>query len=194
MGALASKPLRWILISCLALGLGEGLARALSDNPRPALVAHVPETENWLQQDGQQVRTTYQGEFELHGFAPYPPGTRPRVIWLGGSSIRGGTLPDLEAPSVIERANRSENLNLAAPGLDSNHFLQMLPEVLSLRPQVLVVYTGHNDRGNAVFKKMASGAGGGAMLRLIGLFSKSRLFQLLLRERGESHQLGQGTV
>ena len=169
MGAFASKPLRWTLLGCLALGLGEGLARIISDNPRPSLVAHIPETENWLAQDGQQIRTTYQGEFALHSFAPFPPGTRPRIVWLGGSSIRGGTLPDLEAPSVMERANRSENLNLAAPGLDSRHFLQMLPEVLSLRPQVIVVYTGHNDRGNAVFQKMAAGTGGGLLLRRTAL-------------------------
>lgn len=178
MASFHAGPVKWTAMCLLALGLGEGLARILTESPRPSLVAHVPNTENWLENDGRLVRTTYQGEFELHRFAQTPPGTRSRVAWLGGSSIRGGTLPDLEVPSLVERANRTENLNLAAPGLDSRHFLQMLPEVLSLHPHALVVYTGHNDRGNAVFEKMKSGAGGGVMLRLVMFFTQSRLFQL----------------
>jgi len=172
------RSLLWVLGFLGVLIATEICVRLLAPNPRPNLVAHVPQHEKWLVEKDGRVQTTYQGEFRLHDFSPSPPGTRARVAWLGGSSIRGGSLPDFEAPAVVERANRTENLNLAAPGLESRHFLAMLPEVLALKPTVIVVYAGHNDRGNAVFEALGQGAGGGLMLRAIALLSKSRLFQL----------------
>ncbi len=173
---------RWALAAA-ALGVitvvtAEVCSRLLAPNPRPSLVAHVPQHDEWFVEKNGHIQTTYQGEFQLHDFSPRPPGTRARVAWLGGSSLRGGSLPDLEAPSVMERTNRTENLNLAAPGLESRHFVAMLPEVLALNPTVLIVYAGHNDRGNAVFEALGQGTGGGLMLRAIALLSKSRLFQL----------------
>ena len=181
--AVLSKPLarnRWFQIfAILGILAGvEGVVRQLVPNPSPTLVAHLPSHGNWLKNKGKHVQTTYQGDFALHEFAQEPPGTRARVIWMGGNSIRGGTLPDLEAPSLVERANRTENLNLAAPGLDSAHFLQMLPEVLSLRPNAIVLYSGHNDRGNTLFRALANHRGTWD-LRVLGVLSQVRLFQLL---------------
>ena len=178
---LKSRPRnRWFLVLAVLgiLAAVEGVVRQVVPNPSPTLVAHLPTSGTWLKQSGKQVQTSYQGDFALHPFAQAPPGTRARVIWMGGSSIRGGTLPDLEAPSLVERANRTENLNLAAPGLDSGHFLQMLPEVLSLRPNAIVLYSGHNDRGNTIFRALANHRGTWD-LRILGALSQVRLFQLL---------------
>jgi lysophospholipase L1-like esterase len=54
----------------------------------------------------------------------------------------------------------------------------MLPEVLSLRPNAIVLYSGHNDRGNTIFRALANHRGTWD-LRVLGVLSQVRLFQLL---------------
>jgi lysophospholipase L1-like esterase len=44
-----------------------------------------------------------------------------------------------------------ETINAAAPGLDTGHIAAMLPRLLTLKPDAVVIYTGHNDLGNGVF-------------------------------------------
>ena len=102
--------------------------------------------------------------------------------WLGGSSVRGGNgqLPThLEAAQLLPTLVDVESLNFAAPGLDSSHHVAMLPEVLGLEPDVLVVYSGHNDLGNVSFQTRFSDPRTVWTMRVRSWLSHSRLFELL---------------
>ena len=185
-GNTARPSLRWRIAVGLSrigaflvlVGIAECGARLVWGPPEPSLNVVLEKRDHYFDVEGQGVRTNYQGEFALHSFS-MQPSSRPRVAWLGGSSIRGASLPELEAPHLVERSTRTENLNLAAPGLDTRHFLEMLPEVLSFSPDVLVIYTGHNDRGNAVFSTLYQTAGRQFLARVFSWLGKSRLYSLM---------------
>ena len=174
--------LKGLIVALGVFGVAEGLARALTGAPAPTLTATIPTVEGgWLRTEGAFVRTTYQGEFEL---APIPTdaGERPRVVWLGGSSIRGGNglVPaHQEAAQLLPQMIDVESLNMGAPGLDSSHLLSMLPEVLGLDPDVLVIYSGHNDLGNVTFQTRFSDRQTVWTTRTRSLLSHSRLFELI---------------
>ncbi len=144
----------------LALGLvvtvlffvgAELLARAALGPPHPPMVATIPSDGDFLQLRGDMVHAPYQ-EPELPPFS-LEPGERPRVIWLGGSSVHGawGVDSNREAAAQVMGVLPIESLNLGSPGIDTTHLVHLLPQALALKPAAIVLYTGHNDFGNFVF-------------------------------------------
>jgi len=140
-----------LVVTLLFFAVAELLARAFLGPPHPPMVASIPSDGTFLQLHGDMVHAPYQ-EPELPPF-PLEPGERPRVVWLGGSSVHGawGVDTNREAAAQVMGVLPIESLNLGSPGLDTTHLVQLLPEALALQPAAIVLYTGHNDFGNHVF-------------------------------------------
>ncbi|MCP4804478.1 MAG: SGNH/GDSL hydrolase family protein [Proteobacteria bacterium] len=128
--------------------------RLIGPPPEPALVVRMPDgsTENFTETADGLV-PNYQGPFTVPAVPLEASG--PRVLMFGGSSVHGGGADRLslqqEAPGVLGRLLRVDVQNLGAPGLDSGHLVSVIEDALVLEPDVVVIYTGHNDLGNAVF-------------------------------------------
>ena len=71
-----------------------------------------------------------------------------RIILLGGSTVQGyGVTPKENLQAHLNKLTSPTHdvVNLGAAGYTSSQIVDMLPEVWSLQPDVLVLYTGHND-------------------------------------------------
>ena len=176
------KLLFTFLSTCLIFTAIEIGSRMLWGTPQAYLIAPIPsKNRQFFTIEKDQVLPTYQGEFSIAPF-PQKASKKPRVIFLGGSSIRGGNgisnFRD-EMPAILEERLGIEALNLAAPGLDSSHLLAMMPEVLALQPAAIVLYTGHNDRGNAVFYNRYGSKSRAFFAEMRGWLGGLKTFQLL---------------
>ncbi len=144
------------------------------------------------------VLARYQDRSEPARFAVSPDPARPRVIFLGGSSMHGGSkiATELEIPAVTQRllAERGleiEALNLGNPSLDSHHIRALALEALAFGPRLLVIYTGHNDLGNTLQEQRYGSFGGALTVRLRLLLWHSRAYLLL---RDSLRPDGDGTI
>jgi hypothetical protein len=72
-----------------------------------------------------------------------------------------------------------ESLNFAGIGLDTVAIGAILDDVLSIKPDVLVVYSGHNELGNAVFTGRYGDERTARIATLRARFGVSRLYQAL---------------
>ena len=149
----------------MALALGacaEGLARLILAPPMPPVhvLSAQGDRDQWLARSGSLVTAVFQDPQPLPPFPFKPAGHR--VVVLGGSSVHvgGAVRVDDEFPDVIADTLAVEVLNLGAPGLDSFDLVELLHEASLLEPDVVVVYTGHNDFGNAYFQERFGGASG----------------------------------
>jgi len=171
-----------------------GLRLFLGPPPPPVRVfsEHRP-VETYLVQVGDQVQARYDGEAGIPDFDATPRGRRVAV--LGGSSARGGTRGlalDGEFPALLGAALGVEVLNLANPSRDSHDVRRLAGELLeSWPPDVLVVYTGHNDFSNTFFHERYAGYAGGARAWATALAERSQIYVQLRRLRaGWTGKLG----
>jgi lysophospholipase L1-like esterase len=76
---------------------------------------------------------------------------RPRVVWMGASTVAGVPyMPFMSPPAWLDRvfAWRGADVEvvpLAGPGLTAGALARLFPYALELRPDVIVVTTGHNE-------------------------------------------------
>ena len=148
----------------------------------------------------------HRGELAVPGFqqqdavAPFPrtptPGV-PRIFVLGGSSIRAGSrIPARhEAPGrlqdlLVAAGQPAEVINLGRPALDSHHHLEVLRQAVSYQPDLVVLYMGHNDLGNAALEDRYGNVGASLALRL--RLQLGRLASYTLLEKLLSPQPGRG--
>ncbi len=170
-----------LVVAAVLFGGVELGARLFLGAPTPPAVSRVPKIEGrWLKDDGAYVRTTYQESFAI---GPIVKETeRPRLIVLGGSSMHGGDgqlEAGMEAASVLGHAMDIDSVNLATPGMATEHLVSLLPEALALRPDAVLIYSGHNDIGNALFAGSFGDPKGRAIARGRHLLSHLRLFEVL---------------
>ena len=116
--------------------IAEGIVRGLAGPPIPLLVVKMPDGSDqlWDHKDNSVV-PLYQVPFVERPIPIEPPVDQHRVVWLGGSSIRGGdgaVLIGAEAANLVGRSLGVESVNLAAPALDTGHIAGLLPQVLAL--------------------------------------------------------------
>jgi len=166
-----------LLVAAVLLGVAEGVTRGLLGPPTPPMVAFEPDPDHLLLIEGDRVYRTLQGPVELEPFSVEKL-ARPRVIWLGGSSVHEafGT-DDHEASGQLRRRLPVESLNLGAPAVESDDLVPLVPLVLELEPDALVIYVGHNDRGNRVFENWSDQERRTMAVR--GLLRYSKLFETL---------------
>jgi lysophospholipase L1-like esterase len=111
--------------------------------------------------------------------------TRPRVVVLGGSSVyhANDNNPHVNFPRVMQRLLPDvEVINLGTPGIDSAGVLWMSEQAKALQPDLLVIYTGHNDFSEMVFK----GGIRGTRLWLVPIlqfFDRSWIYSLLAQPK-----------
>ena len=188
-----SRPLRALLglaTAALLLLAVEGLARAGMGSPPdpPGLWQRWDSQRPSFEQVEGTVVARYQDRSEPVSFAAQAIPGLPRVVFLGGSSMHGGSriatdleLPAAAARTLAERGVAIEALNLGNPGLDSHDIRQLALEALSFGPELLVIYTGHNDLGNTLQEQRYGSFGGAVQVRLRLLLWRSRAY-LLLRD------------
>ena len=128
------------------------------------------------------------------------------AVVLGGSSVHRGSRGvslEQEFPAIAGQWIDRSVANLGAPGLDSHDLVAITQELVELpvgegRPEVIVVYTGHNDFGNARFHarygSLSAGVGAYIQSALEGLQLYSQLSRLLRPVRGTARGGGENSM
>jgi len=105
-----------------------------------------------------RVRTTAQdakldcspGELEDVTVPLKPTAGRPRIVFLGASSVREPRQRPF--PSAVAAAlPQAEVINLAVPGLSVAGVARISSELEPLEPDLVVIYAGHNEFSEDVF-------------------------------------------
>jgi hypothetical protein len=106
---------------------------------------------------GTLARSEAWGQLVDFELAPAPQAGRPRIVWMGESTIAGfpfneapGTGPKMSPPGWLDlilsaRGEPAEVVTLAAPGIDSRELADLFPHALALSPAAVVVTLGHNE-------------------------------------------------
>ena len=145
------------------LGLLELVGRlVLGPPPPPVLVATgLGPNEAYLAQEGDTLRAQYQMVRPVDPFTREKP--QPRVVFVGGSAVHLGHYENrVEWPAQTGALLGIEAVNLGAPAMDSFDLVRVVQELEDVEHDALVVYTGHNDFGNAYFQERFGGLSGGA--------------------------------
>lgn len=152
------KLLRGGLVSFLILCLCEGLLRLFPSpqlSPLPTIelhaklhAYHVLREEDRCHIDEMLTRgaDSTQQVMSPQEFPCVP--IQKRIVLLGGSTIQGyGVSPheNLQAHLTSLTQPTYDVINLGVAGYTSSQIVDMLPEVWAIQPDILVVYTGHND-------------------------------------------------
>ena len=177
------KLLSGLFVAALFLCLLEVGFRVVLGAPTPELAATLPDgTGELIRRTPDGIEATYQYDRRQPAVRPKRAGDGPRVVWLGGSSVHGGSRdisPSEEAPGRAGELLGVESLNFAGIGMDTVSIGAILDDVLSLKPDVIVLYTGHNELGNAVFTGRYGDAGTARIATLRASLGSSRLYQAL---------------
>jgi len=179
-----SKLAKGLLIVLVVFSGVEGLLRVtLGPPPAPVGVTRAfIEQDHYFEYQSERVQTTYQiptmPSFEAVS-------TKPRVAVLGASSVHGGgvhsplaTDTDCwrgEFPALLEETTGLPVLNLGTAGASSGDLVAVLGQMSGFTVDVLVLYTGHCDVGNAYFEQTYRGFDG-LTIRTHPWLERSQLF------------------
>jgi lysophospholipase L1-like esterase len=106
-----------------------------------------------LEVDGERFRVEINSEgYRTREFARPKPAGLLRVACIGGSTTVAGRTNEETYPALLEAALRArhpglgvEVLNLGVSGINNEHWLARLDEVLAFEPDLLVHYEAIND-------------------------------------------------
>ena len=173
------RPLLGLLLGAALLLLAEGATRLLAGPPTVPVVVRMPDGSEglWQEVDGA-LRPKLREHQEWWPEGDKQPG-RLRLVVLGGSSVAGPPADHRLAANLLASGLSAEVVNLAVSGMDSGHLLATAPGVIALRPDAVIIYSGHNDLGNAVFERRYSDPREVAVARTRAVLGKSRLYSLL---------------
>ena len=184
----------WGLVFVVAIGCvwvvwsafqeeAERFLRVRMTPPTPELAAALPDgSPDLIHRTTAGIAPAYQSVRKQPAVGPKKPGAGPRIVWLGGSTLHGGSRDIMRTEETPGRAGALlgvESLNFAGIGMDTVSIGVILDDVLSIQPDVLVVYAGHNELGNAVFTGRYGDAETAHFAILRALLRTSRLFQPL---------------
>ena len=159
----------------------EGAARVVWGAPAP-LPQVIQVSVARLLPDGDTLRLTHAADRRQDVVVP-PKGDRPRVVTLGGSSVRHawGADPRVNFPTwLAEELPEVDVVNLGSPGQTTLGLRANLPALAAAEPDLIVVYAGHNDFSQPVFQGQI-GATRLWTLPLFRLASQSWIYATLRR-------------
>lgn len=178
-----AKFIAGVLFSGAVLLACEVMLRVAVGPPSPELVATLPGGEGELiQRNGGGIQPAYQGTRKQSAVSINRSDGKRRVLWVGGSSIHGGTQGITiaeEAPGRLAALLDVESVNFGGIGMDTVSIGAVLDEVLTVRPDVMVIYSGHNEFGNAVFTGRYGDAKTARLAKIRANLGMSRLYQFL---------------
>ena len=183
-----------LLVAGALLGLLELVGRlVLGPPPPPVLVATgLGPNEAYLVQEGDTLRAQYQMVRPVDPFTRKKP--QPRVVFVGGSAVHLGHYENrVEWPAQTGALLGIEAVNLGAPAMDSFDLVRVVQELEDVEHDAVVVYTGHNDFGNAYFQERFGGLSGGARARMRQVLEHLQIYtQLrLMVQQAPTPRMGQ---
>lgn len=173
------KLLLGLLVALLVLAGAEGLLRlGHGQAPQRKPIYEAPDLSEPFVEEGEEVVAAYQAPPSR--FSAWPTG--PRVAFLGGSTVHQGSAGldgEEEFPLQVGQRLEVQAVNLGCPALDSGHLVRLLPELLRWRFDAVVVYTGHNDFGNAWWRQGQGQRSRHLSVRLTSVLEHTWLFHHL---------------
>lgn len=168
------KTLYALLVFTLVLTATEWTLRATLGPPPPPVkvYAGLQKPSTWFVEKDGKVHATY--DINKAGDRPVPvtpflaEWRGQRVAYVGGSTVRGGrgNVPaQLEFSAQTQKLSRIQSVNVGQPGLDSHDLSRLVDDLLQWDFSAIVLYTGHNDFGNAYFFERFKGARGGQLAK-----------------------------
>lgn len=187
MRAILKRLLMGLVVTVLFFVLLEGVLRLFLPAPPPRLVRQLwNASQAAFTVDSGTVYASFQDQDIIPPFSAHPSPDRLRVMVFGESSVRAGSQIPLaeEFPALLEvaltEAGRSvEVLNLGRPGMDSHGLRSVVEQALPFQPAIAVIYTGHNDIGNAYMTKRYGDVTGATVAKLRLAVDRLRLYGLL---------------
>ncbi|MBN1334654.1 MAG: SGNH/GDSL hydrolase family protein [Deltaproteobacteria bacterium] len=179
-----------LLVALVLLALVEGLLRLLLGPPPPPLLVRSlwDFSKPLFEFRGQVVDPVYQRSDAIPPFGLHKQPDRPRVLVVGGSTVRAGSRLPLaqEFPMVLERlllasGVRVEVINLGRPVFDSSGVREVVSQAMVLDPDVVVSVQGHNDIGNVSFLRLYGDLESALAARLWASLYRFRIYHLLER-------------
>jgi lysophospholipase L1-like esterase len=144
-----------LVVAGAVLGLFEaGHYLVLGVPPAHVHVGRVSSTE--LVPDGDGLRLSHHADprLDVHVAAAH---TRPRVVTVGGSSVRNPGPDANNWPWQLQlELGDVEVVNLGSPGQTMAGVRSLMTQLEPLSPDLIVVYSGHNDLSQMVFTGMVS--------------------------------------
>lgn len=127
---------------------------ALGPPPAPFHVARVSGTELVSDGDGMRLAHAVDPRMDVHIPAAHQ---LPRVIALGGSSVRNPGPDANNWPWQLQRElPEVEVVNLGSPGQTMGGVAGLMADIEALSPDLVLVYSGHNDLSQLVFSGTVS--------------------------------------
>lgn len=148
----ARKALSGMILALLLLGLGELGARALLGPPPPSQQL-VRVSVARLEVAGPTATLRHAVDPRQDVQVPVARGERPRVVFLGGSSVRHAWVspPEVNFPTHVARLLPAvEVVNLGSPGQTLGGLVGVARALAPLQPDLVVVYAGHNDFAQSI--------------------------------------------
>ena len=127
---------------------------ALGPPPTPFHVARVSGTA--LVDEGEAMRLAHAVDPAMDVRVDKAH-ARPRIVTLGGSSVRNPGPPENNWPHPLQQAHPElDVVNLASPGQTMSGLANLVQQIEPLRPDLIIVYSGHNDLSQVVFSGSVS--------------------------------------
>lgn len=175
----ARRGLMGLLVAAAVLLLAEVVVRLVAGPPLPPVVMRMPDGKQGLFDEvGGELRPRLEQHQRWWPTGPKQAG-RPRVAWLGSSSLECRPSHRHKAALRVGEALGLETVNLAVGGMDTAHLVAELPGVLALEPDLVVIYEGHNDLGNALFTQRYADPRQVRIARTRQVLTHSRVYELL---------------
>jgi lysophospholipase L1-like esterase len=173
-----------VAVAAAVLAGAEGVLRVVLGPPPPPVVVYsgLQPHERYFSISEGMVTAEYQSR---DPFPPWPAVVdHPRAAVLGGSSVHersAGVRPAGQFPALLAERTGVDTLNLGSPAMDSHDLVRILSELLAFPPDVLIVYTGHNDFGNTYFNQRYGTLSAGLSARAQAGMERLQIFCQLRR-------------
>ncbi|MEL6344102.1 MAG: SGNH/GDSL hydrolase family protein [Myxococcota bacterium] len=175
------KALGGLMVTVVFFGAIELIGRIIAGPPAAPIVVKMPDGEEgfFIEQGGRLTPRRAEHK-RWWPTGPKDP-NKTRIMVLGGSSVAAPKGAPRFMVAHLEHALGDEIINLGIGGMDTGHLIGLIPAFEALQPDIVVLYSGHNDLGNAVFERRYSDPTAVRIAKLRQRFGALWTYQLMER-------------